>query len=222
MAAVSSRKICTRDQLPAAPSAPISVHLCSSVAAFLPVASSAAIAVEVHSAVDSCRDLGHTIPVMPDLNSTVSAELSRFYQEKADAILALLEPLTHDQLWARPYPYGNSIGHLLLHLTGNLNFYVGAEIAGTGYVRNRPQEFTDSERHPKALLLDRFRQAVALVRETLARQSPDDFCAAYSAKGLEHAGTRFNLFLICAAHLAHHTGQMIYLSRELERQKAGN
>ncbi len=156
---------------------------------------------------------------MPDLNSTVATELSRFYQEKADAILALLEPLTDDQLWARPYPYGNSIGHLLLHLTGNLNFYVGAEIAGTGYVRNRPLEFTDSERHPKALLLDRFQQAVALVRQTLARQSPDDFCAAYSAKGLEHAGTRFYLFVICAAHLAHHTGQMIYLSRELARQK---
>ncbi len=156
---------------------------------------------------------------LADLNSTVATELSRFYQEKADAILTLLDPLTDDQLWARPYPYGNSIGHLLLHLTGNLNFYVGAEIAGTGYVRNRPLEFTDAERHPKALVLDRFRQAVALVRDTLARQSPDDFCAAYSAKGLEHAGTRFNLFVICAAHLAHHTGQMIYLSRELARQK---
>ncbi|HYX54430.1 MAG TPA: hypothetical protein VE783_13315, partial [Candidatus Limnocylindrales bacterium] len=87
--------------------------------------------------------------------------------------------------------------------------------------RNRPLEFTDPERYPKALLLDRFRQAIASVRETLARQSPQEFCAAYSAKGLEHAGTRFYLFVNCVAHLAHHIGQMIYLCRELERQ-AGN
>jgi hypothetical protein len=159
---------------------------------------------------------------MPDFNSQAAGELSRFYQEKADAILTLLEPLTDDQLWARPYRYGNSIGHLLLHLTGNLNFYVGAEIAGTGYIRNRPLEFTDAERYPKALLLHRFRQAVALVRDTLARQSPQDFFAPYSAKGLEHAGTRFYLFLICGAHLAHHAGQMIYICKELERQNAGS
>jgi uncharacterized damage-inducible protein DinB len=158
---------------------------------------------------------------MSHLNSTVISELSRFYHDKADALLHLLEPLSDDQIWARPYPYGNSIGHLLLHLTGNLNYYIGAEVAGTGYVRNRPLEFSDTERHPKALLLDRFRQAITLVRETLARQSPDDFSASYSAKGMEHAGSRFYVFVNCAAHLAHHTGQIIYLCKELERQKAG-
>jgi len=68
---------------------------------------------------------------MPELNATIAADFTRFYREKAAAIFALLAPLSDKQLWTRPFPYGNSIGHLLLHLTGNLNYYIGAEIAAT-------------------------------------------------------------------------------------------
>jgi hypothetical protein len=32
---------------------------------------------------------------------------------------------------------------------------------------------------------------------------------------MEHAGDRFYMFLTCAAHLAHHTGQIIYLCKQL-------
>ena len=51
--------------------------------------------------------------------------------------------IPEDQLWTKPFPFGNSVGHLVLHLTGNLNHYVGAMVAGTGYVRDREHEFTD-------------------------------------------------------------------------------
>src|SRR5512146_2539784 len=86
---------------------------------------------------------------MSELNSMIARDLSRFYRDKSEAIHALMGPLSTDQIWTRPYPYGNSMGHLLLHLTGNLNYYIGAEIAGTGYVRNRPLEFSDPVRHPQ-------------------------------------------------------------------------
>lgn len=157
---------------------------------------------------------------MPELNATIARELSRFYQEKADAIHGWIDPLTDEHIWTRPHPYGNSIGHLLLHLTGNLNYYIGAEITGTGYVRNRPLEFSDPTHHPKELLLKNFDAAIALVRATLEKQTDRDWSLPYSAKGLEKAGTRFFAFLTCAAHLGHHTGQIIYLCKELERQAA--
>lgn len=155
---------------------------------------------------------------MSELNATIARELSRFYQEKADAIHGWIDPLTNEHIWTRPYPYGNSIGHLLLHLTGNLNYYIGAEIAGTRYVRNRQIEFSDPTHHPKELLLKNLDAAITLVRATLEKQTDQDWSLPYSAKGLEQAGTRFFLFLTCAAHLGHHTGQIIYLCKELERQ----
>src|SRR6185312_10817207 len=105
---------------------------------------------------------------MTNASATIAGDLSRYYQERADTIVELVQPLSLNQIWTRPYTYGNSIGHLLLHLTGNLNYYVGAEIAGTGYVRNRPLEFSDPVRHPREELLENFTNAIALVRATLA------------------------------------------------------
>ena len=56
-----------------------------------------------------------------------------------------VDPLSNEQFWRKPYPYGNSIGHLVLHMTGNLNYYIGARVAETGYVRDRDREFTDKQ-----------------------------------------------------------------------------
>jgi uncharacterized damage-inducible protein DinB len=155
---------------------------------------------------------------MPELNATIANDLAHFYREKAAAVFALLAPLSDEQLWIRPYPYGNTIGHLLLHLTGNLNFYIGAEILRTGYVRDRPREFNDTAHYSKDHLLRNFDQAIATVEAALRAQSASDWSAAYSAKGLEQAGDRFFVFLTCASHIGHHTGQIIYLCKELERQ----
>jgi uncharacterized damage-inducible protein DinB len=157
---------------------------------------------------------------MSDLHATVASDFVRYYQHTAEKVRALVEPLSEEQIWARPYPYGNSIGHLLLHLTGNLSYYIGAEIGQTGYVRNRPAEFTDPARHPKATLVRNFDAAVATVIATVQRQSESDWAAAFAGKGLEFAGNRFFAVLYCAGHLSHHTGQIMYLCKELERVKA--
>lgn len=154
---------------------------------------------------------------MTDLAFNIGMNLSRYYQSLAEKIQALVAPLSDDQVWSRPYPYGNSIGHLLLHLTGNLNYYIGAQIADTGYVRNRDLEFTSQQRQPKEDLLRTLAATMVMVQDTLARQSGADWSAPYTARGMEDAGDRFTIFLRCASHVDHHLGQMIYLRKEIER-----
>lgn len=129
----------------------------------------------------------------------------------------LTEPLSTDQIWQRPYPYGNSIGNLVLHLTGNLNYYIGAQLAGTGYVRHRDHEFSEIGKPKDALLRD-FDKAIEIVLATIANQSAEDWAAAYVAEREPEAKDRFTLFLRCAGHAYHHVGQIIYLQRELLRQ----
>jgi len=157
---------------------------------------------------------------MTDLAFNIGMNLSRYYQSLAEKVREVVDPLSDGQIWTRPYPYGNSIGHLLLHLTGNLNYYIGAQIAETGYVRNRDLEFTDTSHRSKEELLNAFNQVMVLVQDTLAKQSASDWMTPYSAKGLEDAGNRFTVFLRCAAHIDHHVGQIIYLRKELERQQS--
>jgi hypothetical protein len=147
--------------------------------------------------------------------SVIADDLGRYYQHVSLQLCKLVDPLPEEDFWRRPYSYGNSVGHLLLHLTGNLNYYIGAQIAGTGYVRNRPLEFSDSSRPPKEQVVKHFLEAVVMVVSTLAMQTEGDLVSAYSAQGMEDAGDRFSAFLRCAAHLSHHTGQIIYLCRAL-------
>jgi hypothetical protein len=122
-----------------------------------------------------------------------------------------------EQIWQRPFPYGNSVGILILHLTGNLNYYIGAQIAGSGYVRHRDLEFSDRGK-PKEELLRAFDDAIRIAVATAERQSDQDWSAPYQAERAD-ASTRFGTFLACAGHAYHRVGQIIYLQRELLRNR---
>jgi uncharacterized damage-inducible protein DinB len=152
---------------------------------------------------------------MPDLAAVAADTLAPYYEEVRDKIHDLVGPLSHAQLWLKPYPYGNSVGHLILHLTGNFNHYIGAHIAGTGYVRHRDLEFTDATKPAKEQVLADFDRAVAMVAATIRRQSADDWTAPYSAD--VPSKNRFAVIMRMAAHAQHHVGQMQYLVRELMR-----
>ena len=154
---------------------------------------------------------------MPELSFVIASTLDSYYEEVRDKIHELVAPISTEQLWTKPYPYGNSIGHLLLHLTGNLNNYIGARIAETGYVRNRPLEFTDATKHSKEKVLADFDAAIAMVVATIRKQSSEDWAAPYSDPTEPRTNTRFACFMRMAAHAYHHTGQIIYLTKELAK-----
>lgn len=157
---------------------------------------------------------------MPDLASIVASSLAGYYEEVREKVHRWVDPISTEQLWTRPYPYGNSLGHLLLHLTGNLNYYIGTRVAGTGYVRDRDREFNETVKKPKDEVLADFDRAITQVVSTIAAQSPQDWCAPYSAEREPFAKDRFTVFFRMAAHAYHHVGQMIYLSKELTRPRS--
>jgi len=150
-----------------------------------------------------------------NLSPLISQSLSAHYDRVRSRVHELVEPLSTAQLWQRPFPYGNSVGHLLLHLTGNLSYYIGTQIAGSGYVRDRPREFADASQRPTNEVLHDFDRAVDMVLATLAAQGEADWRAPYRGVGAEDVTDRLSMFLRCAAHADHHTGQMIYLCKQL-------
>jgi uncharacterized damage-inducible protein DinB len=155
---------------------------------------------------------------MSQLDKTLMRVLTKRYAANATRVRELAAPLTNDQFWRKPFPFGNSFGHLVLHLTGNLNYYIGTQIAKTGYVRDRPREFNDPNPPSKNEALSRFDDAVGAVLKTIRAQSPDDWASEYSGVGSDDAKNRLDIVVICAAHMQHHVGQMIYLGYELCRQ----
>jgi len=154
---------------------------------------------------------------MSNLHSALSSVLSDRYAANAARVRELAAPLSNSQFWQKPFPFGNSFGHLVLHLTGNLNYYIGAQMAKTGYVRDRAREFNDPNPPSKEEALKRFDGAVAMVQQTIHSQSADDWSKDYSAVGTT-AQNRLAMMVQCAAHMQHHIGQMIYIGYECQRQ----
>ena len=151
------------------------------------------------------------------LNETVANGLAAYYEYVAKDLHKWVDPLTNEQFWRKPYPYGNSVGHLVLHLTGNLSYYIGTRVAETGYVRNRDKEFTDPNPPHKDEALRAFDRTIAMVVATVRKQSEEDWGRAYTAEREPEAANRFQIFVRCAGHAYHHVGQVVYLSRELAR-----
>jgi len=154
---------------------------------------------------------------MSRLEETLASVLADRYRANAARVHELSAPLSVEQFWEKPFLYGNSFGHLVLHLTGNLNYYIGAQIANTGYVRDRPREFNDPNPPAKEEALRLLHDAVAMVIKTIRNQSPEDWSGEYSAVGT-NCSNRLDMVVQCAAHMQHHIGQMIYLAYEWKRQ----
>jgi len=154
---------------------------------------------------------------MTDLKQTIASGLTARYKKLAGVVHELAAPLSDEQFWAKPFAFGNSFGHLVLHLTGNLNYYIGAQIAGTGYVRDRPLEFSDAARSSKKEVLKKFDDATEMVLAAISSQSAEDWSKEYTAVGAD-ARDRFEMVVQCATHLHHHIGQMMYLGFELKRK----
>ena len=55
---------------------------------------------------------------MPDLHSTLGSVLIDRYTANAARVRELAAPLSEAEFWRKPYAYGNSFGHLVLHQFG--------------------------------------------------------------------------------------------------------
>lgn len=150
---------------------------------------------------------------MQTLSATVTEGFKTAFRDYAQRVRTLAASVTDEQFWRKPYSYGNSMGHLTLHLIGNLNYYLGAQIAQTGYVRDREREFTDQNPPAKEDTVKQFEATIEMVLAMLDRQGEDGWRQSYSAVGVVEAD-RFGIILRCAAHCHHHIGQMIYLANE--------
>lgn len=144
----------------------------------------------------------------------IQSALIRELEELHEQVQKLAADLDEKQFWARPIQPGNSIGHLVLHLTGNLNHYVGGQLGGTGYVREREREFTETRTPPKPEALSRLKEAVALFHRVIEGLSAEKLMAP-------HPETRFGPVLQAlvhlVAHFALHRGQMSYLARLVQK-----
>ena len=149
-----------------------------------------------------------------DLQALVQDALAQELEGLRDAIRELASTLNEQEFWAKPMEPGNSVGHLVLHLAGNLNHFVGGQLGGTGYVRDREREFTEAQPPSKAELLARLDAAVAQFRRVVEGLSAERLAGPHPEARL---GNVLHALVHLVSHFALHRGQMSYIARLVKR-----
>ena len=116
-------------------------------------------------------------------------------------------------IWKTGKGISNSAGTLALHLTGNLDHFVGAVLGRTGYVRERDKEFSERNvsREKMISALDKTEETV---KKTFASLKDEDLEKEFP---IEFMGKRKTLqvMFILISHLNYHLGQINYHRRLL-------
>jgi uncharacterized damage-inducible protein DinB len=122
---------------------------------------------------------------------------------------------SEEAIWKVSGDIKNPAGNLCLHICGNLQHYIGANLGRTSYVRNRDYEFAAKDLSKTALSAE-VQKTKQVVRETLETLKPSSLEAEYPEKVFDYSMTTAYFLIHLSSHLGYHLGQINYHRRILQ------
>ncbi len=119
------------------------------------------------------------------------------------------------KIWQIQGEIKNSAGNLCTHLIGNLNHFIGTILGGTGYVRNRDEEFSVKDISAGQLVND-IEQVNETVTATLKKLTDDDLKNEFPAEVRGGPMTTQHFLLHLYGHMNYHLGQVNYHRRLID------
>ena len=138
---------------------------------------------------------------------------SRYYlaTEYITKIKHCLDALPEDALWARPNESSNSIGNLLLHLSGNIRQWIVGGVGQHEVKRNRAGEFAAKGGGTREQLFSNLDRAVKEVDDVLAQLRPEQLHESRVIQGRNT--TVLDAIYHVVEHFAMHTGQIVLMTK---------
>ena len=134
-------------------------------------------------------------------------------EEYLPKIERCLEKLTNEQVWWRPNPESNSIGNLLLHISGNARQWIVCGLGTATDQRQRQSEFDQQDGIPLEELVMRLRTTVSETDKVLAEIEASRLLDEYQIQGT--TSTALAAIFHVTEHFSMHTGQIILLTKML-------
>ncbi len=122
---------------------------------------------------------------------------------------------TERNIWRIDKDITNSAGNLCLHIIGNLNWFIGAQLGNTGYIRHRDLEFS-STNIPKDDLLMEIDRTRSMIENTLNKITASQLELEYPILVFEQKSTTQYFLVHLTTHLTYHLGQINYHRRLLD------
>jgi hypothetical protein len=147
-----------------------------------------------------------------DLARHVGAEAAKELTNALTRLRHCIGQLTDEQVWFRASPALNSIGNLMLHLSGNVRQWIVAGIGRAADVRDRPAEFAQRSLIPRQDLLARLDGVVKEAALVLGRASARDLVEIRRIQGYDVTGLA--AIFDCVPHFRGHTQEIVYMTRQ--------
>jgi uncharacterized damage-inducible protein DinB len=140
-------------------------------------------------------------------------ERSRHFlmDELMPRIREAVEKLSEDEVWWRPNDASNSVGNLLLHLSGNVRQWVVSSVGGVPFERRRQEEFAERHPLPPAELLERLEGTVREAADVLDRLDPAVLLEERTIQG--RRVTVLEAIYHAVEHFSMHAGQIVYVAK---------
>jgi uncharacterized damage-inducible protein DinB len=148
-----------------------------------------------------------------DALATAFLERSRHYlrTEYPTKLRAAVKALPSDALWWRANTASNSVGNLLLHLSGNVRQWLVGGVGQIQVERNRAGEFAARAGADAETLLVDLETVLVEADAILARLTPDDLGATRAIQGRDV--TVFEAIYHVVEHFSLHLGQIILVAK---------
>ncbi len=127
-------------------------------------------------------------------------------------ILASVEQLSDEDLWWRPNEASNSVGNLMLHLSGNVRQWIVSGVGGAPDQRERAREFSQRAPLPRAELIAALTGAVREADAVLAGVSRSGLGERRIIQGREV--TVFEAIYHVVEHFSTHVGQIVMIAKQ--------
>lgn len=118
-------------------------------------------------------------------------------------------------IWLTEKDIANSAGNLCLHLIGNLNWFIGAELGKTNYVRQRELEFSTKD-ISQTELIKMIDETIIVVENSLRNLKDEELKNEYPLLVFDKKTSTEYFLIHLTTHLAYHLGQINYHRRLLD------
>lgn len=142
--------------------------------------------------------------------------ISKLFQRDLKVLYKEIEAYKNEaDIWKVKEGISNSGGNLALHLVGNLKTYIGKNLGGIPYIRNREAEFS-SKNIAQSLLLSSILETEQIILQTLENVSENSLSAIYPEEVLGYEMTTEYFLIHLHGHLTYHLGQINYHRRIIQ------
>ncbi len=143
----------------------------------------------------------------------MTQDLNKLYQRDLAKLVVELEAYPSEaSLWLVVREIKNPAGNLALHLVGNLNQFIGVDLGGTDYKRDRDAEFNGKD-VPRAELIAMVKATSSMIETVLSGLDSLELEQIFPKEVLGDQMTTQYFLLHLYGHLNWHLGQINYHRR---------